>query len=174
MASLYDTEIKDLPLLWTVDEAVGKHCRNAVLDVYLVQFFLTKIIYSKPEINRSNFVYPKTSVPAERWEVNGSWQDSMHRGIEAFQLFLYNASTIKESGLPLLVNGRVDPIRGAKPALKFQGELNSTMVYLNRCMRLQHQQLFDNILTSHDVPSYLHFALLKIAVEHQKRARAGN
>lgn len=40
MASVYDTSMHDLPLIWSVDNSVGKGCRNEHVDVMLVQHFL--------------------------------------------------------------------------------------------------------------------------------------
>lgn len=162
MASLYDCAINGLPQLWTVDKAVGSRCANSIVDVYLIQFFLKKVV-AGPK-------YPKIYVPPALWDVNGSWQDSMHAGIRLFQYFLYKRRPDDQS-LPQLVNGRVDPIH-ATAGLKYQSSLNSTMVYLNYCFRLQNKELFDNLLTKREVPPYLHFAMLKAGVAHQKRTHA--
>jgi hypothetical protein len=160
MARLYDTVMKDLPQIWTVEKPVGRGCSNPTVDVYLIQFFLQKVVHSP--------AYPPIYVPPASWEVNGTWQESMHRAIELFQLFLYKAGA--DERLPQLVNGRVDPVVNVHSSgSQLQGSLNSTMIYLNRCMRLQYKLLFDNLLTAREVPSYLHFALLKEAQAHLKR-----
>jgi len=163
MASVYDSDIPSLPLIWSIDRPVGRGQENRVIDLYLIQFFLRKVINSPR--------YPGKYRPPEFWEVDGRWQDSLHAGIQLFQTFILNAGTDEQRGLRQLVNGRVDPVLGTAKG-KFQGMINSTMLYLDRSMRSQYKDLYDNLLTSREVPGSLHFGLHRSFQEHMKRIRS--
>jgi len=165
MASLYECLTPNLPVIWTVDNPVGKDSTNSIEDVYLVQFFLKKVVASPH--------YPQKYKPPQPWDVNGCWQASMHDGIRFFQWFLYARSETEEGKLPPLVNGRVDPVLPGNKS-KVQPSLNSTMVYLCNSFRGAAKDTYDNLMTSREVPSALHFALLRAGQAHLKRQRSLN
>ncbi|MGD0620616.1 MAG: hypothetical protein ABSB67_23545 [Bryobacteraceae bacterium] len=157
----------NLPLIWSVDNPVGKTCRNEHIDVMLVQYFLRRIVQSGG--------YPAMYRPSETWEIDGCYRDSLGRGIQLFQAFMYKMQGDMHKDLerlPQLVNGRVDPVRPGD-AGGFQSMRNSTMLYLNRSMRLLHREEMDGMLTTNRVNPTLNRGLMDAWRAHLKRQTAG-
>jgi hypothetical protein len=164
MASVYDTLMPNLPLIWSVDDSVGKGCRNEHVDVMLVQYFLQRIVQSGG--------YPATYRPSETWQIDGSYTDGLGKGIQLFQAFIYKMQVDTNKDLervPQLVNGRVDPIRPGDSG-GIQSMRNSTMLYLNRTMRLLHRDEMDGILTLYRANATLNRGLMNAWRAHLKRA----
>lgn len=113
--------------------------------------------------------------PSETWEIDGFYRDSLGRSIQLFQAFMHKMQVQTHKDLervPQPVNGRVDPIRPGDSG-GFQSMRNSTMVYLNRSMRLLHREEMDGILSIHRVNATLNRGLMDAWRAHLKRQTAG-
>jgi len=73
MATLTKSPYGSLPSFWNVDASVGRGCPNKLYDVYLVQFFMTKIYASQK--------LPAAYLPKGVVQVNGTWHDTMYEAI---------------------------------------------------------------------------------------------
>ena len=139
--------------IWTVDGAVGRQCPNHYWDTYLVTFFLNRIMASPR--------YPSTFTPLGPIKVGGRWEDSLFVAITEVQLFLKSVYQPGAVQLKPVVNGRVDPEEPMRATVR-----NSTIIYLNWFTKLLYPQMYDNLLSWHEVPSelrnYLRISMMRI------------
>jgi len=139
--------------IWTVDAAVGRHCPNKYWDIYLVTFFLSKIM-SSPK-------YPDKFAPMGPIKVGGSWENSLFVAIVEMQMFLKSVHLPGSDELKPEVNGRVEPEEPMHAPIR-----NSTIIYLNWCTKVLYPQIYDNWWASPEVPADLRHYLQISAMTH--------
>lgn len=102
MARIFLRTVGAIRIFYTVDEPVGRNCRNKQDDVLLVQFFL-KVISETP--GRETFK------PSGKGDLvtDGIWGPTSQAYLDQF---LTETNRRNPGVAPVKVDGRVDPVKG--------------------------------------------------------------